>query len=165
MQTGPGIRMMKSTSGYVTLYDNGPVTWASQKQRVNALSSLESKYIAAANGIQEVKWLRWLLASINLSEKPSRILQCDNQGMIKYSTNMEQHQRTKHIDNKSHFVKDEIQGERVAMEYVPTDEQLIDLLTKALPKGTFIKFRDILGFGPSLSSGSVVYDDRLEPSI
>ena len=155
----------KSTSGYVMLYGNGPVTWASRKQGANALSTLESEYIAAANAIQEVKWLRRLLASINLNEESSVILRCDNQGMIKYSTNVEQHRRTKHIDNKYHFVKDEIEGGRVTMEYVPTDEQLADPLTKALPKGTFIKFRDMLGLGPSLSSGSVVYNDRLEPYI
>lgn len=76
--------------------------------------------------------------------------------MIKYSANTEQHRRTKHIDNKYHFVKDEVESGRVIMEYVSTEEQLADLLTKALPRRVFVKFRDLLGLDSSLSSGSVV---------
>lgn len=146
----------KSTSAYVMMYGNGPITWASRKQGTNALSTLESEYLAAASAVQELKWLHRLLASIEKSNEESVILRCDNQGMIKYSANTEQHRRTKHIDNKYHFVKDEVGSGRVTMEYVSTEEQLADLLTKALPKGAFIKFRDLLGLDSSLSSGSVV---------
>lgn len=44
----------KSMSGYIMIMCGGPVTWTSRKQEVNALSTLESEYIAAAMAIQEL---------------------------------------------------------------------------------------------------------------
>lgn len=41
----------KSTSAYMVMYGNGPITWASRKQGVNALSTLESEYLAAAGAV------------------------------------------------------------------------------------------------------------------
>jgi hypothetical protein len=33
----------------------------------------------------------------------------------------------------------------VQLQYVPTDEQVVDILTKALMKGKFVFFRDKMG--------------------
>lgn len=64
----------KSTSAYVMMYGNGPITWGSRKQEANALSTLESEYLAAASAVQELKWLRRLLASIERSNEESVVL-------------------------------------------------------------------------------------------
>lgn len=116
------------------MYD-GPVTWASRKQDVNALSTLESEYIAAAVAVQELIWLRRLISSLNNNQKV--LLLCDNQGAIRYSESTQFHHRTKHIDNKWNFVKDEVQSGRVIMKYVPTEYRLADILTKGLARGRF----------------------------
>lgn len=64
----------KSTSAYIMMYGSGPITWTSRKQEANALSTLESEYLAAANAVQELKWLRRLMASIERNSKESVVL-------------------------------------------------------------------------------------------
>lgn len=118
----------KSTSAYVLMFGNGLVIWATRKQSVNALPTLESEYLTAANAVQEIKWVQRLIASIEQKEERTVIVHCDNQGTIKYSESSELHGKTKHIENKYYFVKDEIQSGRIIMRYVPTKNQLADLL-------------------------------------
>lgn len=60
----------------------------------------------------------------------------DNQGAIQFVNSTEFHRRTKHIDNKWNFVKEEVQCGNIELNYVPSKEQLADLLTKNLSKGT-----------------------------
>lgn len=62
------------------------------------------------------------------------VLLCDNQGAIRYSKSTLLHRRTKHIDNKWNFIRDEVQSGRVKMKYMSTEYQLADILTKGLPK-------------------------------
>jgi hypothetical protein len=38
----------KSTTGFVIMYAGGPIAWCSKKQNIVALSSTETKYVAAA---------------------------------------------------------------------------------------------------------------------
>ena len=125
----------KSTSGYIMMIYGGPISWASRKQECNALSTLESEYIAIAAAVQEIKWLRQLLKSLNGQEKKIQ-LWVDNQGAIQFVRSTEFHRRTKHIDNKWNFVKEEVQCGNIELNYVPSKEQLADLLTKNLSKGT-----------------------------
>lgn len=100
--TGQGTRTIASqTSGYVMMMCGGPISWASRKQECNALSSLESEYIAAAAAaeVQEAKWLRRLLETLNNRECNVELL-VDNQGAIQSIHSTEFHRRTKHIHNK-----------------------------------------------------------------
>jgi hypothetical protein len=54
----------KSTSGSMFLLGTSLVTWASQKQRVVALSSCEAEYIASANAACQGIWLSRLLGEL-----------------------------------------------------------------------------------------------------
>lgn len=126
----------KSTSGYIMLMYESPITWASRKQECNALSTLESEYIAAAAAVQEIKWLRQLITSLNGKECKVNLF-VDNQGAIQFTKSTEFHRRTKHIDNKWNFVKEEVQQGNIEMNYIPSKEQLADILTKNLSKGLF----------------------------
>ena len=59
----------------------------------------------------------------------------DNQGCIALSANPVFHKRTKHIDIRYHFIRERVASGEVELRYVPTAEQLADLLTKGLPGG------------------------------
>jgi hypothetical protein len=58
----------KSRTGYVHHIHLGgaSIIWNSQNQRVIALSTLESEYIAAASAVQDLVWLRQFVDEINL---------------------------------------------------------------------------------------------------
>ncbi|GMF27787.1 unnamed protein product [Phytophthora fragariaefolia] len=60
-------------------------------------------------------------------------LQMDNKSAIGMATNQGYTPRAKHLDLGAHFVRDHIEAGRIKLEYVPTEHQLADFLTKAVP--------------------------------
>ena len=57
------------------------------------------------------------------------------------SKNPKYHGRTKHIDVKHHFIRDKVENGELLLKYCPTNDMIADMLTKALPKTLFEKFR------------------------
>jgi hypothetical protein len=70
---------------------------------------------------------------------------CDNQSSIKLAKNPVFHARTKHIEVCHHFVREcALRGE-IQLDYISTDINPADILTKALPRPKFEKHRTNLG--------------------
>jgi hypothetical protein len=55
------------------------------------------------------------------------------------------HDRSKHIEIRYHFIRDWVQRRAVQLQYISTDDQVADILTKALPRGKHVFFRDKMG--------------------
>ena len=53
--------------------------------------------------------------------------------------------RAKHIDVACHFVRQQVHNGVVRVQFVPTDQNLSDLLTKPLAADKFVKFRKDMG--------------------
>jgi hypothetical protein len=96
----------KSTSGSVFLLGTSLVTWASQKQRVVALSSYEAEYIASASVACQGIWLSRLLGELLGVKAPKVKLLVDNRSTIVLGNNPHHHDRSKHIDTRYHFVRE-----------------------------------------------------------
>ena len=135
----------KSTSGSVFLLGTSLVTWASQKQRVVALSSCEAEYIASANAACQGIWLSRLLGELLGIQAPMVRLLVDNKSAIALSKNPVHHDRSKHIDTRYHFIRDCVDRGEVNIDHVGTTEQLADILTKALGRVRFVELRQQLG--------------------
>ncbi|KAJ1267914.1 hypothetical protein BS78_07G095200 [Paspalum vaginatum] len=135
----------KSTSGIIFFLDGNPVTWQSQKQRVVALSSCEAEYIAGALAACQGVWLRRLLADVQGAKLPPPTMKMDNQSAIALSKNPVLHDRSKHIDTKFHYICECVDNGAVRLAYAATQEQLADILTKALGKDRFQKLREMIG--------------------
>jgi hypothetical protein len=73
------------------------------------------------------------------------VIYCDNQSCIKLSENPVFHDRSKHIEIRYHFIRDYVQRGAVELQYISIEEQVADILTKALNMGKFVFFRDKLG--------------------
>lgn len=69
---------------------------------------------------------------------------CDNKTAISIAHNLVLHGRTKHIEVDKHFIKEKIEAETICIPYLPTSEQIADVLTKGLPKKQFDKLIDKL---------------------
>ena len=135
----------KSTSGCCFGLGSTVVSWFSQKQQSVALSLAKAEYMATSLASCEAIWLRKML--FDLFGQPLRpsVIYCDNQSCIKLTKNPVFHDRSKHIGIKYHFIKDYVQKGVVKLEYIPTDEQVADILTKALPRGKHVYFREKMG--------------------
>lgn len=59
--------------------------------------------------------------------------------------NLTFHDRTKHITVRHHFICDEIEHGMLEVEYVPTNDQVVDVLMKALAREKHIRFTTAVG--------------------
>ncbi|GKB21050.1 hypothetical protein Tco_0854973 [Tanacetum coccineum] len=64
-------------------------------------------------------------------------LYCDSQRTIALSRNTVQHSRTKHIDIRYHFIKEQVENEILELYFVKTAYQMADIFTKALARERF----------------------------
>jgi hypothetical protein len=71
-------------------------------------------------------------------------LLCDNESSIRMVDNPVEHNHTKHIDIRYHFLRDHQQRGDIERDYVSTKEQLADIFTKPLDEKTFTKLRNEL---------------------
>jgi len=76
---------------------------------------------------------------------PSITIFTDNQGCIALAHNPENHAPTKHIHIQHHFVREQVEGGELSLEYTPTGVMVADCLTKALPREKFVQYRASMG--------------------
>ena len=94
----------RSTTGVACFLGSNLVSWQSQKQRVVALSSCESEYMAATTAACQGIWLARLLGEIKDEELKAAVLNVDNKSAISLSKNPVYHDRSKHIEIRYHFI-------------------------------------------------------------
>jgi hypothetical protein len=61
----------------------------------------------------------------------------DNQSAIKQAEAPIDHEMSRHVDLRSHFLREQVRLDNLTLSYVPTTEQWADALTKNLPAPAF----------------------------
>lgn len=126
----------RSTSGYVLLLSDGPISWCSRRQPIVALSSTEAEFIAAAECCKEILYVKSLLNEL-ISGKINIIMNIDNQSAIQLIKTGSFNKRSKHIDVRYHFIHEQFVKGNINVKYCSTDQQVADILTKPLLKNKF----------------------------
>jgi hypothetical protein len=121
------------------------ISWGNRKQKSIALSTTEAEYMVACEACTEVVWLRKLIFDLFDQTPESTIIYCDNQICIRLSEHPVFHERSKHIEIKYYFIQDKVQEGEVNLEYIPTNEKTIDILTKPLSRIKFAYFQEKMG--------------------
>ncbi|GKB07554.1 retrovirus-related pol polyprotein from transposon TNT 1-94, partial [Tanacetum coccineum] len=98
----------RSTSGSAQFLGDKLVSWSSKKKKSTAISSTEANILPYL-GVSAIA-LCW---------------------------NNVQHSRSKHIDVRYHFIKEQVDNGVVELYFVRTEYQLADIFTKALPRERF----------------------------
>eukprot|EP00873_Tetraselmis_striata_P005357 jgi/Tetstr1/425621/TSEL_016041.t1 len=99
-----------------------------------AQSTVDAETVSLAQAIKDGIHLKMLVSEILGSPVQPLIMMEDNQGAISYATNAVISDRTKHIDVKWHFVKDHVEAGTVRVNYIATDLNTADMMTKPLPR-------------------------------
>ncbi|MCO5553730.1 hypothetical protein L7F22_007256 [Adiantum nelumboides] len=108
------------------------ITWSSKKQPTVALSSTEAEYRGGAVAACEVAWLELLLGDLRIQVQRPVVIHCDNLSSIQLARNPVFHARTKHIEVHYHFIRERFLDGSINLTFVRTDEQVVDIFTKAL---------------------------------
>ncbi|GKD01472.1 ribonuclease H-like domain-containing protein [Tanacetum coccineum] len=103
--------------------------------------SVEAKYRGVANVVGETAWVRNFLREFHAPLFTAKIVYCDNVSANYLSTNLVQHQCTKHIKIDIHFVRDFVASRQVRVLHVPSLFQYSYTFSKGLPSALFLEFR------------------------
>ena len=135
----------RSTTGWAFLINGTAVSWRSKRQTCVALSTTEAEYISASSATQEAICCRRVLGQCGHQQSGPTRLYVDNQSAIRIVKNPEFHERTKHIEVKYHYIRDQYQRKEISVHYVNTKEQIADIFTKPLAAADHQKFKTALG--------------------
>lgn len=105
--------------------------FSSKKQSLVTRSSSESEIYVVDKGCHDIEWLRQLLKFLRCPQHSPTIIHEDNEasiflakGVTKYSN------KSKHIQWRYYYAMQAIKEGTAEMQYIPTGEQIADILTK-----------------------------------
>ena len=135
---------MFNSFGWVIYLFGGPISFASKKLKVVALSSAEAEYAAASYTCKEIEFVRNLLRDLGYPLQKRCILAVDNSAAKQICENMGVTGRTKHFQDNLHYVRQLYDYGKIYIEHVRTHLQRADGFTKPLEKLLFLPWRSVL---------------------
>ncbi|MCO5598453.1 hypothetical protein L7F22_052548 [Adiantum nelumboides] len=96
----------------------------------------------------ECVWLRCLMVDLGVGHDIANTIYTDSQSALAVARSPIFHARTKHIEVHYHYVRDRISAGDISLAYVPKQDNLADLFTKALSHEKLEAFRKALGLLP-----------------
>ena len=115
------------------------ISWSAKKISSPSQSTCEAEYVAQGRASQEQVWYRQLMGEMKMAPSTAISIYSDSQSAINLAHNPSYHDKSKHIALKYHLTRHLIQEGQVCLEYVPTEIQVADCLTKPI---TGIKMDD-----------------------
>jgi hypothetical protein len=123
----------KGTTDIIVRLGNQTIHWYTRRQQVTSLSNSESEYIAAAQGAKDASWTRQLLEEMKIrSTIEPIILLMDNDAAQKLSQDTTYRQRTRHIDNRYHYIQEQVGKRYLIVKGTPGKTNPADPLTKLI---------------------------------
>lgn len=135
----------KSTYGYAFDFCFGAISWASKKQSIVSLSTVEVEYVAAIAEMCQEVWMSRMLRDLHHDQKEMKTIFCDNTSAIALSNNYVFHKRTKHINAKYHFIREFIKNDEIVLQCCTSQEQFANIFTNPLVPKNFVYLRDCFG--------------------
>ncbi|MCO5605161.1 hypothetical protein L7F22_059341 [Adiantum nelumboides] len=124
------------------------ISWLSKKQPTVATSSCEAEYKAVFTAMVECVWLRCHMADLGVGQDIANTIYIDSQSALAVVRNPIFHACTKHIEVHYHYVRERLSTGEISLAYVPTQDNLANLFTKALSCEKPEAFRKALGLLP-----------------
>ena len=121
----------KSTIGFVFTLGGTFISWASNLQKIVALSTIEVEYVAVTEVGKKMIWLHSFLDKLGKKQELG-ILHSDSQSAIFLAKNSAFHSKSKHTQMRYHFIRYLVEDELVIFEKICGSKNLADLLTKSV---------------------------------
>jgi hypothetical protein len=134
---------MKGHTGGVMSAGGGSVYTTSSKQKMVSRSSTECEMIGVYDVLTQIQWTALFLSDQGYDVDTSTLYQ-DNTSAILLETNGRKSstKRTRHMNIRYFYIKDQVDAGKIKIEYCATDEMLADFFTKPLQGIKFKVFRD-----------------------
>jgi hypothetical protein len=140
-----------SITGTIFILYGGPIAWSSHRQKCISTSTVEAEYVAASEATKEAVWIRRILQDFRIDNGEPIIIKSDNQGAIQLTCHLAQRQRTKHINITYHFIRSKQEYREIDIQFVNSEHQWADFLTKPLLSPRLTAIREPVGIVPGLT--------------
>ncbi|GKA07424.1 zinc finger, CCHC-type containing protein [Tanacetum coccineum] len=136
-----------STSGWVFLLAGGAISWASKKQTCITGSTMEFEFVALAAASKKAEWLKNLLLEIPLWVKPMELIsiRCDSAATLAKAYSQMYNGKSRHLSVRHSMIRELITNGVVSIEFVRSQQNLTDHLTKGLARDMVIKSAEGMG--------------------
>ncbi|RMX69064.1 hypothetical protein DD238_005578 [Peronospora effusa] len=137
----------KSVTGFVLMMESGAVAWAARRQKIVAQSIAEAEYVAACEASMEGRGIVNMLNEILHCIQAHAVLTMgiDNAAAISLACKPTHSSKTRHIELRWHYVREQIKAGHILVKKVSGTENPADMFTKALPKRSLAKYRADIG--------------------
>ncbi|GKA24987.1 hypothetical protein Tco_0711020 [Tanacetum coccineum] len=106
------------------------------KARYIGDSTCESEYILACEASKEAIWMKNFIRDLGVVptvQDPIEIF-CDNESAVTLTKEPKDHEKSKHIERKYHFVRSKVEEGHVIVKHIRSEDNRADPFTKALAK-------------------------------
>lgn len=138
-----------SQRGSITYLNNNIITWMSKRQNIVALSSAEAEYISMTEALKSNLRFNNLPRGLGFHTTYGKICS-DNMAALQLSSHKIYHQRTKHIDLRYHFISEKIQSKKMKLDYVNTNYNTADCLTKLVDSSSSNRLQEFIFKNPKI---------------
>jgi hypothetical protein len=121
----------------VIICTNGPIAVKSKRQSSVLTSSVQAEYRAACDAVCDIVWLRQLHKELGHEQLRPTVVFEDNHGCISMTENNRTDPRTKHIDVKYHYTREQVAKKVVKFAPIRTAMMVADAPTKPTPVPKF----------------------------
>jgi hypothetical protein len=101
--------------------------------------------VAGSLAACQANWLQSLLSEIGIVEDITVVLKLDNKSAINLAKNPISHGKSKHIETRFHFLRDQVSKGKLKLEFCSSEDQQADIFTKAVKRDQFLKLRRNIG--------------------
>lgn len=105
-----------------------------KEQYTGRLSTSYAEYRPIADVLQRAVYTRNLLGTLH-NDKPTVIFAEHNQPALDMVNALGDTTRSKFIDLRTHYIKDETRENKIALKHMRSEEQDADIFTKAMGRG------------------------------
>ncbi len=118
----------------------GSILSTSRKQKLNTRSSTEAELVAVDDGMSIMLWTKLFLEAQG-HKVEGNVLHQDNKSAVLLEKNGKESstKRTRHLNIRHFFVKDQVDKGNLTIKFCPTEEMLADYFTKPLTGHLFHK--------------------------
>ncbi|CAM8965359.1 unnamed protein product [Rhodiola kirilowii] len=136
-----------STSGWVFLLGGGVISWASKKQTCITSSTMESEFVALAAASKEAERLKNLIHEIPLWERPISPISIyyDSAATLAKAYSYVYNGKSRHLGVRHSAVRELITHGVISMDFVRSQQNLADHLTKGLAR--YLVSKSVKGMG------------------
>ncbi|KAF4132728.1 putative integrase catalytic domain-containing protein [Phytophthora infestans] len=118
--------------------------YKSKQQSKVTTDTCSSELLAASMCVEDLMWARKLLKEIRSDKMPCSTLYMDNQSTLTVVTEPGNYQRMKRFGKTSRKIAEFVEKEKIAVQYISSEENIADIFTKALGPQRFQGLRQKL---------------------